>query len=94
MKLIVVTIRIKPGMGAPFEAVAREMRDQCLAHEPGCKLYQIGRGEAADTYTFVEAYADDAAMEAHRKSDHFRTLGRKMGEFMDGKPEALRLETI
>ncbi len=94
MKLIVVTIRTKPGMGPQFEAVARDMRDQCLANEPGCKLYQIGRGDAADTYTFVEAYADAAALEAHRKTDHFRRIGRQMGEFMDGKPDALRLETI
>jgi quinol monooxygenase YgiN len=37
---------------------------------------------------------DQAAVEAHRATEHFKTLGRKMGEFMDGRPEILRLKEV
>lgn len=95
MKMVTVQIKVKPGQEAAFEAVVTEMRDKCLANEPGCKFYQIGRAEQPHTYLFIEGYADDAAVAAHRASDHFKTLGRKMGEYMDGKPEVLgRMETI
>jgi quinol monooxygenase YgiN len=42
----------------------------------------------------MERYADQAAVEAHRASDYFKALGRKMGEFMDGRPEVLRLNEV
>jgi len=33
-------------------------------------------------------------VEAHRATDYFKALGRKMGEFMDGRAEVLRLTEI
>jgi hypothetical protein len=30
----------------------------------------------------------------HRAADYFKALGRKMGEFMDGRPEVLRLREV
>ena len=40
------------------------------------------------------ALEDQAAVEAHRASDHFKTLGRKMGEYMEGRPEVVRLREV
>jgi quinol monooxygenase YgiN len=37
---------------------------------------------------------DQAAVETHRGTEYFKTLGRKMGEFMDGRPEVQRLEEV
>jgi quinol monooxygenase YgiN len=42
----------------------------------------------------MERYADQAAVEAHRGTDYFKALGRKMGEFMDGRAEILRLKEV
>jgi quinol monooxygenase YgiN len=42
----------------------------------------------------MERYVDQAAVETHRATEHFKTLGRKMGEFMDGRPEVLRLREV
>ena len=41
-----------------------------------------------------ERYLDQAAVDAHRAAEHFKTLGRKMGEYMDGRPEVLRLKEV
>ena len=90
----IATIKVKPGMEKDFEAVAKELVAKVNASEPGCKLYALHHGEAAHTYVFMERYVDQAAVEAHRASDYFKTLGRKMGEFMDGRAEVLRLREV
>jgi quinol monooxygenase YgiN len=33
-------------------------------------------------------------VDAHRAADYFKALGRKMGEYMDGRPEVLRLKEV
>ena len=91
---VVATIKVKPGMEQEFEAVAKELVAKVNANEPGCKLYALHHGEAPQTYVFMERYVDQAAVEAHRAADYFKTLGRKIGEYMDGRAEVLRLREV
>jgi quinol monooxygenase YgiN len=90
----IATIKVKPGMEKDFELVAKELVAKVNANEPGCKLYALHHGEAPFTYVFMERYVDQAAVEAHRATDYFKALGRKMGEFMDGRAEVLRLREV
>ena len=55
---IVATLKVKPGMEAEFEAVARQLVEKVRAHE------------------------------------HMRTLGRKIGDYMDGRVELMRLREV
>ena len=91
---IVATIKVKPGMEPQFEAVAKELVAKVNANEPGCRLYALHRGEAPQTYVFMERYADQAAVNAHRGTEYFKALGRKMGEYMDGRAEVMRLREV
>ena len=91
---VVATLKVKPGMEKEFEAVAKELVAKVNANEPGCKLYALHHGEAPNTYVFMERYADQAAVDAHRASDHFKALGRKMGEYMEGRAEVIRLREV
>jgi quinol monooxygenase YgiN len=91
---VVATLKVKPGMEKQFETVAKELVAKVNATEPGCKLYALHHGEVPGTYVFMERYVDQAAVEAHRASEHFKTLGRKMGEFMDGRPDVQRLREV
>ncbi len=91
---VVATIKVKAGMEREFEAVAKELIDKVRANEPGCKLYALHRAEAPATYVFMERYADQAAVDAHRGTDYFKALGRKMGEYMEGRPEVIRLREV
>lgn len=91
---IVATIKVKPGMEQQFEAVAKDLVAKVHANEPGCLLYALHHAEAPHTYVFMERYVDQAAVEAHRGTDYFKALGRKMGEFMDGRAEVLRLRQV
>ena len=91
---IVATIKVKPGMEKEFEAVARELVGKVTSSEPGCTLYALHHAEAPQTYVFMERYADQAAVDAHRGTEYFKTLGRKMGEYMEGRAEVIRLREV
>jgi quinol monooxygenase YgiN len=92
---LVATIKIKPDTNEAFEAVAREMMAAVRANEPGNKLYQFCKSKSEPTtYVVMEIYADQAALEAHGKSDHFRTIGPKMGPSMAGRPELQYFDTV
>lgn len=88
---IVATIKVKPGQEAAFQATALRLVAAVNANEPGCLLYTLSKGDEASTFVFMERYADEEAMKAHRASDHFRTIGKEMGAFMDGPPSVLRM---
>jgi quinol monooxygenase YgiN len=91
---VVATIKVKEGKGAEFEKVATELVRKVNENEKGCLLYQLYHGEEPNTYVFMERYADEAAVETHRGSEHIKTLGRAMGEFMDGKPAVQRFKQV
>ena len=92
---VVATIRVKPGMEKEFEGVARELVAKVNANEPGCKLYALHHhAETPNTYVFMERYVDQAAVDAHRATDYFKALGRKMGEYMEGRAEVMRLREV
>ena len=91
---IVATIKVKAGMEKEFEQVAKELVAKVTSSEPGCKLYVLHHAESPQTYVFMERYADQAAVDAHRGTEYFKTLGRKMGEYMDGRAEVMRLREV
>ncbi len=92
---VLATIRIQAGKNAEFEAVAQEMMAAVRANEPGNKMYQFCKSKKEDTtYVVMELYADQAALEAHGQSNHFKTIGPKMGPFMAGRPEVAYYDAV
>lgn len=92
---VVAQLKVKAGSEAQFEAVVKELQKAVNAGEPGCALYECFRVKDAEgVYVFMEKYVDQAAVEAHRASDHFRTLGRQMGPFLDGAPVITRMDSL
>lgn len=94
MLSVVATIKVKPGTEHEFEAVAKQLVAKVTANEPGCKLYTLSKGDTPLTYVFMERYVDDEAVKAHRATEHFKDLGRKMGAFMEGPPTVLRMTEL
>jgi quinol monooxygenase YgiN len=91
---VVATIKVKEGQGAEFEKVATELVRKVNENEKGCLLYQLYHGEEPNTYVFMERYKDQAAVDEHRGTDYFKTLGRAMGAFMDGRPDVKRFKQV
>ncbi len=90
----IATIKVKEGQGAEFEKVASELVKKVNENEKGCLMYALFKGEEPNTYVFMERYADQAAVEAHRATEHYKTLGRAMGPFMDGRPDVKRYQQV
>lgn len=93
MLAVVAQIKVKPGSESQFEELAKQLAD-ASRQEEGCLEYDLWRVEETGQYAFLERYKDTAAVEAHRKSDHFRQIGRAMGAFMDGAPTVTRLSSV
>ena len=92
---IVATIRVQDGKGANFEEVFRRLAAKVKADEPGNLLYQLTRSRAEpNTFKVLELYKDQAAVEAHRSSDHFRSIGAEMGPFLAGRPDVEILDGV
>lgn len=89
-----VTLKVKAGSESSFEAVANELAMLVREKEPGCVLYQLCKSALPQTYHFIERYKDLDALQEHRKTEHFRTLGARMAPLMDGKPEAIHMTEI
>lgn len=91
---VIATLRVQPGKEAEFEDVFAELAPAVRANEPGNSFYRLFRTEEAGVYKVLECYDDATAVEAHRASDHFRTLGAKLGPCLAGAPEIERLGAV
>lgn len=71
---LVVEIRTHPGQRDAFLARLRQHRENVLAHEPGCALFDIllpaeDDGESCFLY---ELYSDEKAFEDHNAAPYFQ----------------------
>jgi quinol monooxygenase YgiN len=89
MITIIARLTAKEGEFDNMRACALELSAAVAANEPRNELYAICEGGGPNMLVFVERYADEAALEAHRTSDHMRTIGRRIGATLAGKPDIL-----
>lgn len=91
---VIATLRVQPGKEEAFEAVFAELAAAVRANETGNSYYKLFRTADAGVYKVLECYDDEAAVAAHRASDHFRTLGAKLGPCLAGAPEIEKLAAV
>lgn len=92
---VVAVIRVKEGCEAAFEQAFAEMAAQVRAAEPGNRIYQLTRSRAEPrTYKVLELYDDQAALEVHGASDHYREGGRRLRDLVEGRPEVEVLDAV
>ena len=66
---------VKAGRGNEVEAALRRMAPLVKASEPGCVVYHANRAaENPDLFLLYEHYVDQAALEAHRNTPHFKEI--------------------
>jgi len=91
---VVATLRVQPGKEEEFEGVFAELAAAVNANEPGNSYYRLFRGSEAGEYKVLECYDDQAALDAHRGSDHFRAIGARLGPCMAGAPEVVTYAAV
>ena len=62
--------------------------------EPGNKLYALHKTADVNVYVMLERYDDQAALDAHRAAPHFKELGRKLGDYLAGRPDVQVMQEV
>ncbi|NKM57748.1 antibiotic biosynthesis monooxygenase [Agrobacterium larrymoorei] len=88
MIAVSVKLAVNPGREADFEDAFAAQAAAVRRNEPGNCLYELFRShEYAGTYMLMEIYADEAALAAHRQSEHMAEHREKTVLFVSGEPE-------
>jgi len=76
MFVVTVFFEIKPERIEAFREAMVRQAARCLALEPGCRQFDVCQDpQVATSFFLYEVYADEAAFEAHRSSQHFADFG-------------------
>ncbi len=85
---VIATLTVAKGKNAAFEAVFVELASAVRANEPGNEFYSLTRSRSnPQVYKVLERYADQAALDAHGASDHFKAAGPKLAPCLAAEPE-------
>lgn len=85
---LIAKIKAKPGSENDLEAAFRDMIKKVRAAEPGCQAYVLHKSNQDPTlFVWFETYADKAAFDNHRKTDHMKEMGQRIKDLLDGAPQ-------
>jgi autoinducer 2-degrading protein len=75
MRTLLARYRARSGQGDLVEATLRRMAEAVRASEPACLVYRASRSlDDPEVFVLYEEYTDEAALEAHRSTPHFKEL--------------------
>jgi quinol monooxygenase YgiN len=91
---VIATLEARPEMETDAEAALLVL----LTHtrqEPGVRRYDLYRDSTRPaTFHMLEAYADEAALEAHRASVHFLRFREQAGNLLMAAPMVAVLDPV
>lgn len=91
---VIAKLRVKPGQGAAFQEQVAGMTTKVEGNEAGNHFYRGYRTEDPDAFVALEAYQDQAALEAHRTSDHVAAAMPVVGAMLEGDLEVDVVEQV
>ena len=90
---VIARFKMQPGKEAEALATLEKMVAAVEANEPGALVYIMHRGQVDPLEIYVyEAYADEAAFAAHRKTPHMEELQARFSHLMD--PASFNVELL
>jgi (4S)-4-hydroxy-5-phosphonooxypentane-2,3-dione isomerase len=86
MQALIVEFLIKPGFVDAFAAAIADNARASRETEPGCRQFDVCRDPADERLFFLyELYDDQAAIQAHLRSPHFRQLDAASAAWVERK---------
>ena len=77
-----------------FLEIAKKIAEE-TRKETGCRFYRLAKDEKeANIYYFIEAYENEAALEAHRNSAYFQTYVPMLGETRTKPSELTKCKVV
>lgn len=88
MVVLHVTIQVKPEHAAEFFEIARYDAEHSEKDEEGCLRFDVIQDrDDPNRFYFYEVYRDDAALQAHRQTPHFKFYFEKTQPWLVAPPE-------
>jgi autoinducer 2-degrading protein len=79
MVILQVTIQVKSEYVSEFLDVVRYDAEHSEKDEPGCLRFDVIQDrDDRNKFYFYEVYRDEAALEAHRQTPHFKLYAEKV----------------
>jgi quinol monooxygenase YgiN len=92
---VTAKLQVQAGKNQEFEAIFGKLAAAVNASEPGCLFYALHKSrEDEQTYIVLEQYVDQAALEAHGKTDHYRSAGKELAGCMAAAPEIELMDAV
>lgn len=92
---VVAKLSIQPGKNKEFETIFGELQAAVAANEPGNNYYGLHKSRTDElAYIVLEQYVDQAALEAHGASTHFKEIGARMGSCLAGRPDVEYMDAV
>jgi quinol monooxygenase YgiN len=85
---VIARLKVIPECQAEFELAFSRFQTTVRTQEEGNVLFALHKSrDVVGDYLVMEQYCDDAALVAHRNSEHYKALPDRLGKFMAGPPE-------
>jgi quinol monooxygenase YgiN len=96
MLTVVATLKANPGKEEELKAVLTTMVGNVKDKEkPGVVAYSLHQSASDPTaFVFYEAYQDQAAFDAHGKTEHMAAMGGSLRGLLAGRPDIQMLTRI
>ena len=84
---VVAIMKIKPESIETARPQVEKLIEQ-TRQEKGCLRYDCFQdAKEPGTFVIIEEFADQAAFQAHRDSEHFKSIGPSLGQWLNGPSE-------
>lgn len=88
MVILHVTVQVKPEYRREFLDAVRHDAEHSERDEPGCLRFDVVQDrDDVNRFYYYEVYRDQAAMEAHRQTPHFKLYVEKTAPWLAAPPE-------
>ena len=88
MIILHVAIQVKPEHVTEFLEIVRYDAEHSEKDEPGCLRFDVIQDrDDGNRFYFYEVYRDEAALEAHRRTPHFKLYAEKVQPWLAAPPE-------
>ncbi len=75
MKVLFAKYTVSQGKAEEVLGYLRVMAEKVKESEPGCRVYSVHQSaEEAESIVLYEVYEDEAALEEHRNTLHFKEI--------------------
>lgn len=92
---VLATFKAQEGKAPELQRIFSALASQVRTNEPGNIAYVVTRPRgAANTYTVIELYDDEAAIAVHRAARHYLAAVPKIMALVDGRPTTEIVDSV